>query len=111
MAILVVATAVLSNFAQGVVPERVGGSAPFFLSGILISNFGGLSGVVFGLFGFIVIKQFNDPRSGFFLPQLTIVLLLGYLVFCMLPVAVPIVGNWAHGIGFLTGVALAYIKN
>jgi len=113
MAILVVATAVLSNVAQGVAPERLGGSAPYFPSGILISSFGGLSGVVFGLFGFIVIKQFNDPRSGFFLPQLTIVLLVGYLFFCMLPMAVPLVGNvanWAHGIGFLTGMVMAYLK-
>lgn len=113
MAILVVAIAILSNFAQGVAPERLGGSAPYFPSGILISSFGGLSGVVFGLFGFIVIKQYSDPRSGFFLPQLTIVILLGYMVFCMLPVATPLVGsiaNWCHVIGFLSGVVMAYLK-
>ena len=114
MAILVVAIAILSNFAQGVAPERLGGSAPYFPSGILISNFGGLSGVVFGLFGFIVIKQYSDSRSGFFLPQLTVVLLLGYMVFCMLPVAAPLVGsiaNWCHVIGFITGAVMAYFKH
>ncbi len=114
MAILVVAIAVLSNFAQGVAPERLGGSPPYFPSGILISSFGGLSGVVFGLFGFIVVKQFGDPRSGFFLPQMTIVLLLGYMVFCMLPAAIPLVGhvaNWCHVIGFLVGAVMAYFKH
>ena len=113
MVILVVATATLSNFAQGVAPERLGGSAPNFPSGILISSFGGLSGVVYGLFGFIVVKQFSDPRSGFFLPQLTIVLLLGWMVFCMLPVSESMgyhVANWAHAVGFLSGVVLAYLK-
>ena len=113
MAILVVATAILSNCAQGIAPERLGGSAPYFLSGILISSFGGLSGVVYGLFGFIVVKQFNDPRSGLFLPQLTIVLLLGWMIFCMLPVAESMIGgvaNWAHGIGFLAGVVMGYMK-
>ena len=113
MAILVVAVAIFSNFAQGVAPERLGGSAPNFPSGILISSFGGLSGVVYGLFGFIVIKQYSDPRSGFFLPQLTIVLLLGWMVFCMLPVSGSIgfhIANWAHGIGFLAGVVMAYLK-
>ncbi len=113
MAILVVAIAILSNFAQGVAPARMGGSPPYFPSGILISSFGGLSGVVFGLFGFIVVKQYSDPRSGFFLPQMTVVILLGYMVFCMLPVAVPLVGqvaNWCHVIGFLVGVVMAYLK-
>ena len=113
MVILVLATAILSNFAQGVAPERLDGSAPHISSGIMISSFGGLSGVVYGLFGFIVVKQFTDPRSGFFLPQLTIVLLIGWMVFCMLPVAGSMgyhVANWAHAIGFLTGVVLAYLK-
>ena len=114
MAILVLATAVLSNLAQGIAPAAMDGSVPVFSSGILISSFGGLSGVVYGLFGFIVTKQFTDPKSGFFLPQMTIVLLIGYLFFCMSPIARDTIGlsvaNWCHGIGFLSGILLAYVK-
>ncbi len=114
LAILILLCAVLSNFAQGVVPDRLGGSAAHYLqSGILISNFGGLSGVVFGLFGFILIKQSIDATSGFFLPQSTVTFLLVYMVFCMTPLAPQIglhVANWAHGIGFLMGCGLALIK-
>lgn len=113
MAILVVAVAILSNLAQGTMPGQLGGSVPMLSSGILISSFGGLSGVVYGLFGFIVAKQYNDPRSGFFLPQMTIVLLIGFMIFCMLPISGEMglhIANWCHGIGFVSGVLLAYLK-
>ena len=115
MAILILVCAVLSNFAQGVVPVAVGGSAPeFYRSGMLITSFGGLSGVVFGMFGFILIKQMTDPTSRFNLPQSTIMILLIYMVFCMTPIAPQVLGakiaNWAHGVGFIVGCALAQVK-
>ena len=113
LAILIVATAVISNFAQGTVPARIGGSPAYYQGGVLISSFGGLSGVVFGLFGFILIKQKTDPTSGFFLPQSSIMFLLIYMVFCMTPLASQIglnVANWAHGIGFAVGCAMAMVK-
>jgi len=113
MAILILICAVLSNFAQGVAPVDLDGSAPYNLSGMLITSFGGLSGVVYGMFGFILVKQNTDPTSGFFLPQSTTLLLLGWLVFCMTPFAIPLIGhvaNWAHGIGLVVGCALAQMK-
>ena len=115
IAILILVCAVLSNFAQGVVPEAMGGSPPFyFQNGMLITSFGGLSGVVFGMFGFILIKQMTDPTSGFHLPQSTIILLLGWMLFCMTPIASEVfklhIANWAHGIGFIVGCALAQVK-
>lgn len=115
MAILILVCAVLSNFAQGVVPGDIGGSpAEYYTSGMLITKFGGLSGVVFGMFGFILIKQMTDPASGFHLPQSTIILLLGWMLFCMTPIASEVfklhIANWAHGIGFIVGCALAQVK-
>ena len=113
MAILILVCAILSNFAQGVAPVDLGGSPARDVSGILITSFGGLSGVVYGMFGFILVKQNTDSTSGFFLPQSTILLLLGWMVFCMMPIAIPIIGyiaNWAHVIGFVVGCALAYVK-
>ena len=114
IAILILVCAVLSNFAQGVVPTQFGGSpANYYRSGMLISSFGGLSGVVFGLFGFILVKQSTDATSGFFLPQSTIMFLLIYMVFCMTPLAPAIglnIANWAHGIGFLVGCGMALVN-
>jgi GlpG protein len=115
MAILILVCAVLSNFAQGVVPVGMGGSSPYYYqSGMLITSFGGLSGVVFGMFGFILVKQMTDSTSGFYLPQSTIIILLVYMVFCMTPIASEVFGlhvaNWAHGIGFVVGCALAQVK-
>lgn len=113
LGVLVVVTAIVSNSAQAIVPADMGGAVPGFSSGIIISRFGGLSGVIFGAFGFVLIKQYLDPSSGFFLPQLTIALMLGYMVFCMLPISGEMglqVANWCHGIGFVTGAALATRK-
>lgn len=114
LAILVLVVAAVSNLAQGIAPVGMGGSPPVPSSGILITHFGGLSGVVYGLFGFILVKQFTDRSSGFFLPQLTIVILLAFLVFCMLPIASESFGmsiaNWCHGVGFLAGVVMGQIK-
>lgn len=114
LAILILGCAVLSNFAQGIVPIRFGGSpANFYQSGMLISSFGGLSGVVFGIFGFILVKQTTDSTSGFFLPQSTITFLLIYMIFCMTPLATAFglnIANWAHGIGFAIGCVMALVK-
>lgn len=115
MAILILVCAVLSNFAQGVVPDAIGGSSPYYYgSGMLITSFGGLSGVVFGMFGFILVKQMTDSKSGFYMPQSTIMILLIYLVFCMTPIASQMFGlhvaNWAHGVGFVVGCALSQVK-
>lgn len=114
LAILILGCAVLSNFAQGVVPDRFGGSAAnYYQSGMLISSFGGLSGVVFGIFGFILVKQTTHSTSGFFLPQSTITFLLIYMIFCMTPLATAMglnIANWAHGIGFAVGCVMALVK-
>lgn len=114
MAILILVCGVLSNFAQGVVPDHLGGSPPYLQSGMLITSFGGLSGVVYGMFGFVLVKQRTDSTSGFFLPQSSILIMLGWLIFCMMPIAPQILGfsvaNWAHGVGFLVGCALAQVR-
>jgi GlpG protein len=68
--------------------------------------FGGMSGVVYGLFGYIWIKGILEPRSGLGVPQQTVVMMLVWHVLCVVGV-VPHVANWAHGIGLATGMALA----
>ena len=114
LAWLVLLTALISNFVQCTVPLQFDGTGPGMLeNGTLITAFGGMSGVVYGLFGFVWVKSLYDRSSGFFLPQLTIVLMLGWLVFCMVPGLTErllgfSVANWAHGVGLVVGMAVAY---
>lgn len=70
--------------------------------------FGGMSGVDYGLFGYIWMKGRFDPQSGMGLHSNTVVMMLGWLVLCMLGTMGPI-ANWAHGVGLLSGMLLGYV--
>ena len=109
LAILVVAVAVPSNVAQCLVPQEWGGSAVANLGTHWTMLLGGMSGVVYGLFGYVWIKMTFDPKSGFHISMITVAILLIWLVACMAPnFFVPNVANWAHGIGLLAGVIIGY---
>ncbi|MEI8019392.1 MAG: rhomboid family intramembrane serine protease [Schlesneria sp.] len=106
---MVLVIAALSNLAQFWSPNLV----QFWFHGLgahprWLGNpwFGGMSGVVYGLFGYIWIKGKLDPRSGLGLPQQTVFMMLGWHVLCVVGV-IPNVANWCHGIGLVTGMALA----
>jgi GlpG protein len=115
-ALLVLVTAAISSLFQCGVPVAVGGSSPFFPkdSDVLITASGGMSGVLYGLFGFIWMKSTYDPKFGYRLSQSTVIILIGWLLFCMIPPQMRSgifdgnVGNWAHGIGLLVGMAIGY---
>jgi GlpG protein len=81
----------------------LGNLAQYLWSG---SNFGGMSGVVYALFGYIWIKGRLRPEEGLDLPPVIVWFMLGWLVACMTGFLGPI-GNAAHLIGLLTGIALA----
>jgi GlpG protein len=66
--------------------------------------FGGMSGVVFALFGYVWMKRRFDPGSGLYLPSQTVTVVLIYLVICMTGVLGSI-GNAAHVGGLAVGVA------
>jgi GlpG protein len=72
------------------------------------SIFGGLSGVVFGLLGYCWLRGEIDPRLGFKLNK-------NIVIFMMIWMALGFVGalgsiaNAAHLVGFLTGLALAWL--
>lgn len=114
--LLVLVTAGISSIFQCTVPGAVGGSSPGFVSDslVLITRSGGMSGVVYGLFGFIWMKSTYDPKFGYRLPQSTVFILIGWLLFCMIPPEMRAgiygknIGNWAHGIGLLVGMAAGY---
>jgi len=92
-AVLVLAISVSSNVAQFLATAN-----PLF---------GGMSGVVYGLFGFLWIKSRFDPRSGYFVDQITSILLIAWFFICAFGWVGPI-ANWAHGVGLVAGAALAY---
>lgn len=89
-AALVLAIAVISNLAQ-YVTEGPG--------------FGGMSGVVYGLFGYLWMKARFDPRAGFFMPPSTVMILIAWFFLCMTGL-IGNVANVAHGAGLAVGIAV-----
>lgn len=92
--LIVLAIAVFSNLAQFL----IGGSP----------NFYGMSGVVYGILGYIWIKQQYEPASGFQLQSFTFIILIGFMVIGFLGV-IGGIANWAHLGGLIAGMAIAYI--
>jgi GlpG protein len=70
--------------------------------------FGGMSGVGYGLFGYIWVTTRRDPLAGFMLGQQTVVLMIGWLVLCFTGLMGP-VANTAHVVGMLAGMAAAWV--
>ncbi len=100
--LLVLAVAVISNWGQ------------YYFTYVVdwfhvppTTQFGGMSGVGYGLFGYLWIKSRFDPLSGIFLPPSTVVLFLIWFALCWSG-ALGSIANWAHTIGVLTGMVFAY---
>ena len=72
--------------------------------------FGGMSGVVFGLFGYIWIKSKVAPEEGLFIHPNTVFFVMFFFVICLTGALGPI-ANWAHAVGLLTGMALAFVPS
>jgi GlpG protein len=90
LAAMVILIAVPSNLAQ------------YWFSGPM---FGGLSGVVYGLFGYMWMKSLYDPQSSFFIPPNMVIILIGWFLLCIAGV-VGNVANYAHGFGLGTGIVI-----
>ncbi len=73
-------------------------------------NFGGMSGVVYGMFGYIWIMGRLDPRFGVAMSQQTVVMMLVWFVLCWTGLLGSI-ANWAHTGGLLAGMAWAYASS
>lgn len=68
--------------------------------------FGGMSGVVYGLFGYCWIKGHLEPESGLEQPQQLVMSMLVWHVLCVLGI-IPNVANWTHYIGLIAGMSAA----
>lgn len=94
--VLVLVSAVLSNLGQYWIhlpPVTYRGPA-----------FGGMSGVVYALFGYIWMKSRYDPGSGFYLSSRSVAILIGWFFICLIGI-LPI-ANAAHAVGLGVGVAI-----
>jgi GlpG protein len=71
------------------------------------TGFGGMSGVVFGLFGYVWIRSEFDPAAGFRITRSSITMMLGWMVLCFTGLVGPI-ANAAHVVGLVAGILLGY---
>ena len=86
--LLVVVIGIASNLGQ------------YFWAG---PGFGGMSGVVYGLLGYIWIRGKLDPGSGLFLNQVSLIIMLAWFFACLVGV-IPHVANGTHVVGLVGGV-------
>jgi GlpG protein len=98
---LVFVIAGLSNVAQ------------FFVSG---PSFGGMSGVVYGLLGYIWIRGKFDPGSGLYLHSSIVTMMLIWFFLCIasnfFPSAfMPHIANTAHAVGLGMGMVWGYLSS
>jgi GlpG protein len=98
---LVLISAVASNLGQFFYMERVSPGVPHF--------FGGISGVVCALFGYIWMKGLYEPEQGMILHPNSITMVLIWLALCLTGWMGPI-ANAAHVVGLLVGVALGVVR-
>ena len=70
----------------------------------------GSSGVVYGLFGYLWLRPKFDRRYPLFLVHSNLLLMIGWLIFCLTPMAQPF-ANGAQIAGLLAGVSLASLSS
>ena len=100
LAVLFLVIAVTSDFGQYLYMAQRIPSFPFF---------GGMSGVVYGLFGYVWMKGRYEPEQGMALHPNNISIMLFWLVLCMTGALGPI-ANAAHFVGLVTGVLLGLAR-
>jgi GlpG protein len=92
--VFVLATGMASNVAQYAITQNPG--------------FGGMSGVVYALLGYVWMQGKYNPRFGFEMHQATVIMMLVWYVLCWTGLVGPI-ANWAHTAGLLIGVGWGYL--
>lgn len=101
MLLFVLVSAVLSNLAEAVMPGLISSTTGY-------SIFGGLSGVVYALFGYIWMQSQFNPTVHIPLNPQAVFIILGWFVLCWLNI-IPGIANWAHTGGLVVGVVWGVI--
>lgn len=88
----------------------IGANVAQYATGTVL--FGGMSGVVYALLAHVWLMSRRVPRSGFFVPQMLVVFMLGWMVFTMTDMAGSVgfgnVANEAHLGGLLVGLVTGW---
>ncbi len=95
LAVVVVALGVVSNLAQ------------YLVSG---TGFGGMSGVVYGLVGYVWMRGKYDPASGLALHPATVLMMVIWFFVCLAGLFGS-VANMAHFAGLVMGIAWGYLSS
>jgi GlpG protein len=95
LALMVLVTGALSNFAQAYIG--------FF------TNFGGMSGVVYGLFGYLWLRGHLDPTWGFRISRSTVIILLAWMAIGF--AGLFSMANWAHLGGLVVGMVWGFLAS
>jgi GlpG protein len=83
--------------------------AQYFWGGVG-PNFNGMSGVVYGLLGYIWMKGKFDPSSGLYLHPHTVAMMLIWFFLCLTG-WVPRIANMAHAAGLGLGIAWGFLTS
>jgi GlpG protein len=100
LAIVVLSTALLSNVGEYAYTLRSVGK---------VIGFGGMSGVVYGLFGYVWMKGRYEPEQGLVMHPNNVAIMLVWLFLCMSGMMGP-VANAAHVVGLIAGVTLGLAR-
>jgi GlpG protein len=73
-------------------------------------SFGGMSGVVYGLLGYVWIRGKFDPASGLFLHSYTVTMMIIWFFACLSGILGQI-ANTAHAVGLILGMAWGYLSS
>ena len=92
--LLVLISAAISNWAE------------YLISGA--PRFGGMSGVIYALLGYVWMKGKYEPGSGLYLHKDTVTMMLIWLVVCFTGMMGPI-ANFAHLFGLIVGVVWGFL--
>ena len=108
---LVLAVSVACNLAQYFLGRL--GESESLASLPRSPNFGGMSGVVYGLLGYVWMKGRFQPELGLGIDRNNLILMIGWLVLCMTPWSYSLIGtrvaNVAHVAGLLMGMFIGYM--
>jgi GlpG protein len=105
---LVLLIAVPSNLAQAFF--QFGLNVPGVFSFEVHPLFGGMSGVIYGLFGFLWVRSWTAEIPEAVMPPQVVSGLLVWLVICILG-AIGAVANTAHVVGLLIGMGVGWLTN
>ena len=100
---LVVVLGVASNLCQYYIQWDINTNPPLHFG--QRPYFGGLSGVLYGLFGYVWMKMRFSPELRMGVSRETVLIMLGWFALCLTGMVGPI-GNAAHGSGLMLGMMI-----